>query len=122
MPTSSVIDRYIAQARRAHRPALMALADAIKSAAPRAEVSVRRGVPAFHHLGKPLVSFGDAAHHVSLYLMYGKVLASFSQRLHGYSSSNTVIRFDPAEPVPTSLVSELVRARVEEIERALSDK
>jgi uncharacterized protein YdhG (YjbR/CyaY superfamily) len=122
MPASAVISRYIDQAKGKHREALAALAAAIELAAPDAEISLRRGVPAFHYRGKPLASLGDAAHHVSLYLMYGNVLASYSQRLRGYSGSSRVVRFEPTLPIPAALVIELVTARKQEIDRALPSK
>jgi uncharacterized protein YdhG (YjbR/CyaY superfamily) len=111
--------RYIEQARPGHRAALLALAQTIRAAVPTAPAAIRRGVPAFHHRRKPLVSFGDAQHHVALYVMYGGVLKAFAQRLAGYATSNTVVRFAPDKPIPTRLVIELVRARADEIDRAL---
>lgn len=77
---------------------------------------IRRGVPAFRYRGRPLVSFGAAKHHLSLYLMYGSVFETHRAELNGFDTSKTVIGFTPDRPIPERLVVELAKARAAEIE------
>ena len=112
---SSPTDEYFARAREEHRAALEQLRAAIRAVAPEAEEVIRSGVPAFRYNGKPLVSIGAAQRHVALYVMYGSVLKAHEDELAAYDTSNTVVRFDPAQPIPVGLVTKLVSARIDEI-------
>lgn len=113
---AKAFDEYLVRAPNEHREALEQLRAAVLSAVPDAEEVVRSGVPAFHYRAKPLVSIGAAKGHVSLYVMYGAALRVHAAELEGYDVSNTVVRFDPAQPVPVDLVAKLVRARAAEID------
>ena len=73
---TAVLDSYLAAARPTHRAALRQLHDAVMTAVPEAETGLRRGVPAYRYLHRPLVSIGDAQKHVALYVMQGTVLAA----------------------------------------------
>jgi hypothetical protein len=44
------------------------------------------------------------------------VLKTYGNELNGLDTSNTVIRFAPANPLPASLVVKLVKARRAEID------
>lgn len=114
----SAIDEYIAGSGT-HREALKRLRGLIREAAPGASESIRVRVPAFHHRGRPLASIGSAKDHVSLYFMYGGVIAAHSYDLQAYDTSNTVIRFQPSRPVPDEVVRKLIRFRVEQIDSML---
>lgn len=108
-------EAYVGRQPEPHRRALLELRSAIVSAEPDGQEAMRRGVPAFLLDGKQLVSIGAARRHVSLYVMYGDALARLAERLVGFDVSNTVVRFDPAHPIPTDLVAEIVTLRAEEI-------
>lgn len=110
-----VLAAYLADVRPGHRAALQALHDAVAAAVPEAVVGVRRGVPAFRCRGRTLVSIGDAQHHVSLYVMQGRALEVHAPELVGYDRSRTVVRFDPALPIPAALVGRLARTRLAEV-------
>jgi uncharacterized protein YdhG (YjbR/CyaY superfamily) len=112
----SATDEYFARVREEHRAALEQLRAVIRAVAPEAEEVIRSGVPAFRHNGRPLVSIGAGRRHVALYVMYGSVLSAHEAELAAYDTSNTVVRFDPAQPIPVGLVTKLVRARIDEID------
>lgn len=104
------------------RDALLHLRAAILSAEPGCEETVRRHVPAYRLDGKPLVSIGAARRHVSLYVMYGSALHHLADRLAGLDVSKTVVRFDPARPIPLDLVTDIVRFRAREIRHTRSTR
>jgi uncharacterized protein YdhG (YjbR/CyaY superfamily) len=112
---ASGVDEYLARAPEAHRRALEQLRRAVLSVVPGAEEVIPSRVPAFRHRGRPLVSIGTARRHVSLFIMYGAVLKDHAAQLEAYDTSNTVVRFDPSQPIPVDLVAKLVRARAAEI-------
>jgi uncharacterized protein YdhG (YjbR/CyaY superfamily) len=113
---TSATDEYLARVSEEHRAALEQLRATIRAVAPEAEEIIRSGVPAFRHNGKPLVSIGAGQRHVALYVMYGSVLNAHQAELAAYDTSNTVVRFDPAQPIPVGLVTKLVRARIDEVD------
>lgn len=111
-------EAYVGRQPEPHRRALLELRAAIISAEPDGQEAMRRGVPAFLLDGKQLVSIGAARRHVSLYVMYGDALDRLADRLAGLDVSNTVVRFDPAQPIPTDVVADIVRFRAAEIRDA----
>lgn len=112
---ANVVDKYLADLPDEQRAALQRLRDTIRSAAPQAEETIRSGVPAFRVNNRPLVSIGAASNHLSLYIMYGDVLRTHADDLHEYDTSNTVVRYQPDNPLPDRLVTKLVKARLAEI-------
>jgi uncharacterized protein YdhG (YjbR/CyaY superfamily) len=115
-------DAYLHRQPEPHRRALGELRTAIASTASDCVETMRRGVPAFLLDGKQLVSIGAARQHVSLYVMYGNTLARLADRLAGLDVSNTVVRFDPTQPIPIDVVTDIVSSRVEEIRNPKRDR
>jgi uncharacterized protein YdhG (YjbR/CyaY superfamily) len=118
MLVKAAVEEYLARAPEPHRAALRELRETVVSTVPDAEEVIRRDVPAFRYRGRPLVSIGAAQRHVSLYVMYGAVLERYAAELEPHDTSNTVVRFDPNQPIPVDLVTKLVGARAAEIEAA----
>lgn len=113
-PQPSILDQRFAPLPQAQRAALERLRDIVKSVAPDAEECISYGLPAFK-LGKKLVAFGAWKDHCSFYPMSARVLAAFAEELSGYSISKGTIRFRPDQPLPESLVRQIVKARLDEI-------
>jgi uncharacterized protein YdhG (YjbR/CyaY superfamily) len=89
----------------------------IKRAAPEATEGISYQVPTFKHLGRPLVGFGAAKDHCALYVMSPEVMNAHATELERYETGKGSIRFAPGKPLPSRLVSKLVRARMAEIEQ-----
>lgn len=107
------IDEYLAGLPDDVRDALEDLRRVIKEAAPDAVESISYRVPTFR-VGSPVVAFGVAKHHCSLYVMSPPLVASMADELAPYRVSGATIHFTPSEPLPAALVTRLVRARIEE--------
>jgi uncharacterized protein YdhG (YjbR/CyaY superfamily) len=110
------IDEYLTGVPKDQRDALERLRRTINEVVPEVEETIRTRVPAFRYRGRPLVSMGAAKRHVSLFIMYGDVIEAHKEALRAFDTSNTVVRFTPDAPLPTSLVRRLVRARKAEID------
>ena len=105
------IDEYLAPLSDEKRAALQRLRRAIKAAAPRAEECISYQIPAFRLGGRMLVAFGAAAKHCAFYAGSTPV-ERHKDELKAYDTSKGTIRFQPANPIPATLVRKLVRAQI----------
>jgi uncharacterized protein YdhG (YjbR/CyaY superfamily) len=102
------IDEYLAGVPDAQRRALGRLRGQIRAAAPGATESISYGMPTFKLDGRPLVYFGAAAKHLSLY-----AVATDLPELKSYDTSGKgTIRFPVHKPLPAALVTKVVKARI----------
>ena len=115
MNKPATIDAYLATAPDDARAALEKLRRMIHAAAPDAVESIGYGMPAFKYKGRPLVYFAASKNHCAL---YGPAIVEHQGLLAGYETSKGTIRFSPNKPLPKSLVTKLVKARIADIEAA----
>ncbi len=115
---SAQIDAHLAALPEPMRTALEGLRRAIATAAPDAEEAISYGAPAFKYRGRPLVSYGAARNHGSLYVMSPVVMAAHAELVAPYDTSKGTVRFAAEDPLPEDLVSTLVRARMAETDAA----
>lgn len=104
------ISAYLARLDRDKRAALQKLRKDIRAAAPRAEECISYQIPGFRLDGRMLVWFGAAARHCSFFP--GGIVREFKKDLAKYDTSKGTIRFDPAHPLPATLVRKIVKARI----------
>jgi uncharacterized protein YdhG (YjbR/CyaY superfamily) len=107
-------DEYLAAVSDDKRAALEELRRTIREAAPGAVECISYGLPAFRLDGRNLVAYGAAAKHCALYPMSAAIVEAFQEDLKDYSTSKGTIRFQVEDPLPASLVRELVMARIAE--------
>jgi uncharacterized protein YdhG (YjbR/CyaY superfamily) len=110
-------EAYLAKLPDDQRAALEKLRKAIKAAAPKAEERVSYGLPAFSLNGRRLVCFGATKTHCAFYPMSALPIAKHQKELAGYDTSKGAIRFQPAKPLPATLVKKLVKTRIAENEK-----
>ena len=106
-------DAYLAQLPAAQEKALQTLRKQILTAAPGAEEHFGYGLPGFKYNGHPMLYFGAAKNHVAL---YGSVPVGFKDRLKDFTVSKGTIQFTPEKPLPATLVKEIVKMKMAEIE------
>ena len=104
----NTIDEYLATLSGDKRAALERLRKIIRASAPRAEECISYGLPTFRLDGRGIACFGAAANHCAI---YGAVEA-YRDELEAYDTSKGTIRFQPANPLPTTLIRKLVKARI----------
>ena len=74
-------------------------------------------MPTFKDHGRFLVSYAAFKDHCSLFPASEAVMEALGEDLKPYFSGKGTIRFHPAKPLPTALVTKIVQARLEEISR-----
>jgi uncharacterized protein YdhG (YjbR/CyaY superfamily) len=114
----NTVDDYLAAAPEDKQATLRKLRQTIKAAAPKASESVAYGIVGYKLERKPVIYFGYWKAHYSLYGMGSRVTKAHAAELKDYLLSKGTIRFPADKPLPTRLVTKMVKARVAEIERA----
>lgn len=108
------IDEYLAGLDAGSRAALQKVRRAIHAAAPKAAECISYGMPAFRLNGKLIAGFRAAANHCSFHPMSGATVATLRAKLARYDTSPGTIRFLPRAGLPTTLVHQLIKARIAE--------
>jgi uncharacterized protein YdhG (YjbR/CyaY superfamily) len=114
-PTS--VEEYLAGVPAERRAALEALRRTIRAAAPEATETISYQMPAFRVHGRFLVSYAAFKDHCSLFPASGPVMDALGDELRPYFTGKGTIRFQVNDPLPESLVSRIVRIRLDEIAR-----
>jgi uncharacterized protein YdhG (YjbR/CyaY superfamily) len=110
-PMPKTIDEYLAVLPADQRAALARLRTTIRAMVPAAEECISYRLPAFRLHGKLLVAFGARTNHCAFYPMSSATIEAHKAALRNYDTSKGTIRFQPAKPLPASLVRTLVNAR-----------
>jgi uncharacterized protein YdhG (YjbR/CyaY superfamily) len=116
------VDEYLAKLPADKQAALQKLRKQIHAAAPGAVETMSYGVPTFKLHGKMLVSMGAAKDHCALYGGSGDVVEAYAVALKDFSLSKGTIRFTPKKPIPATVVKNLVKTRVAQIETSSAKK
>lgn len=117
----TTVDNYIAALPPATQTLLTELRAVIKKAAPKAEESIRYGMPAYK-LNGPLVYFAGYGKHIGFYPTPSGI-SSFEKELSAYKKSKGAVQFPLDEPLPVKLIETMVKFRLKENEiKALARK
>jgi uncharacterized protein YdhG (YjbR/CyaY superfamily) len=115
---AETVDGYLRKLPEDARRILQGIRKAIRAASPAAEETISYGIPLYKLHGKHLIGFGAAKRHLSLYVTDSNVLQRFERELaeFDHAGTKTTIRFTVDKPLPTSLVTSVVKARIRELE------
>ncbi|MCP2637443.1 DUF1801 domain-containing protein [Microbacterium sp. HD4P20] len=112
---ASTPDEFFAALPEEAKSELERLRTVIRAAAPDAAEGLGYGIPTYRVNGKPLVSLGVAAKHLSLYVMDTDFARTHADRLSAYDTAGGAIRFTPAHSLPTELVEWVVAQRLNDL-------
>jgi len=114
MPEYKSVEQYLNDQQEDAKNALLELKKAILAAVPDAVELINYNIPAYALVpnGKRdrQVMIAGFKHHVGFYPTPA-VLEKFADRLSGYKSAKGSVQFPLDRPVPSELVSEMVRYR-----------
>ena len=110
------MDEYLALVSEEKLIALEKLRRIIRAAAPKAEECISYQLPTFRLNGKLLVGFGAAVKHCAFYPMSAATVKDYGEELKDFSTSKGTIRFQPNQPIPSTLVRKIVKTRIAENE------
>ena len=105
------VDQYMQTQPEPVRRKLEELRALIKVTAPEATEVISYGVPGFK-LGAPLVGYGAAKEHIGFYVMDPSVIETHADDLKSYKTSKGSISLPIDKPIPTDLVTMIVKERV----------
>jgi uncharacterized protein YdhG (YjbR/CyaY superfamily) len=108
------VEDYLAALPEGSRAALEKLRNVIKAAAPGATETISYQMPALREHGRLLVSYAAFKDHCSFFPMSTKVIEAHMDELRPYFSGKGTIRFRTDKPLPTAIVTKIVKARIEE--------
>ena len=111
------VDQYLESLPMDSRKALENLRKIIQDTVPYAEEGFSYGVPAFKLNNRPLVCYASFKNHCGFYPMSPEVLDSFAPDLVRFETAKGTIRFKADNPIPTSLIKRIVKARLKELEK-----
>lgn len=107
------VDEYIANAAPLAKEKLIEMRKIIKELAPDAEERISYQMPGYF-LNGPLVYIGAFKDHVSLFGTASRVVDKYKDEMKELKTSKGTIQFPLDKPLPTSLISKIVRDRVKE--------
>jgi uncharacterized protein YdhG (YjbR/CyaY superfamily) len=117
----TTVDEYIAAFPKQVQQLLQQMRQCIKKAAPKAEESLSYGMPAYKHLGKPLVYFAGYEKHIGFYATPNGH-EQFKKELAIYKQGKGSVQFPIGEALPLALVTKIVQFRVKENEAKTAAK
>jgi uncharacterized protein YdhG (YjbR/CyaY superfamily) len=117
MAKPASVDEYLATLPDDRRSAMSVLRRTINAAAPEATETIAYAMPALRsHGGQFLVSYDAYKKHYSLFPASEAVLEALGAELTPYLAGKGTIRFAADRPIPTALITKIVKIRVAENE------
>jgi uncharacterized protein YdhG (YjbR/CyaY superfamily) len=113
--TPTTIDGYLASVTGAKRVALDRLRAMIRAIVPDAAECISYSMPAFRVDGHVVAGFLATSKGCSYFPFSGTTLPTLATELAGYGRTKSALHFDPASPLPETLVRRLLAARIAEI-------
>jgi uncharacterized protein YdhG (YjbR/CyaY superfamily) len=118
-PRAETVDDYLAAVPEDSRKALERLRKTIRAAAPKAIEVISYQIPAYKQHGL-LVGFAASREHLTFHLMSTSLMRARADELKDYKTGKASIQFQAGKPLPASLVTRLVKARIAENESGRS--
>ncbi len=116
------VEAYLAKQPLQARRVLKQVRSIIRHALPKAEEVISYQIPAYKVDGALVIYFAGWKAHYSLYPASEFITERLKTKLEPYKISKGTIRFPLSEPVPSQLVTRIVKLRAQEIAARLKAK
>jgi uncharacterized protein YdhG (YjbR/CyaY superfamily) len=116
------VEAYLAGLHKDTQNALERLRKMIKEVVPDAIEVISYQIPTFRFNERMLVAYSASKKLCSLHVMSPSVMSAHRTELESYDTTKATIHFTADKPLPFTLVSKLVRARLEENETTKKSK
>jgi uncharacterized protein YdhG (YjbR/CyaY superfamily) len=107
------VPEYIAAAPKETRAQLRDLRRLVKAAVPKADESIGYGIPYYKFNGRPLTGFAATKGNVSVYAL---PVHEHKAETKAYVAAKGTLHFPIGRPMPTALLTKLVKQRAKTIE------
>ncbi len=115
MTEPNAVDDYLAALPDDRRAAMEQIRQAVRAGAPGAVEVISYKMPAFKsHGGQFLVSYDSYKRHYSLFPASDAVIEGLGEQLAPHLVGSGTIRFAADRPIPTEMITEIVRIRFAE--------
>jgi len=114
LATATSVEDYLAALPDERRSAVQELRRTIRAAAPEATELISYQMPAFRSHGQFLVSHAAFKNHYSLFPASEAVVTGLGEELTPHLSGKGTIRFRADDPIPSALVTKIVKIRFAE--------
>jgi uncharacterized protein YdhG (YjbR/CyaY superfamily) len=107
------VDEYLARVTPNLRTLLRSVRKTIRAAAPKSVESISYGIPTYKLDGQRLIYFSAATNHCAIHMVRREHLDEAVRR--GFNVGRGSIQFTPDHPLPTQLLTRIVKVRGAEI-------
>jgi uncharacterized protein YdhG (YjbR/CyaY superfamily) len=104
------VDAYIKAAPKEARDKLVQLRKIIKATTPGADEGISYRMPYYNYNGA-LVWFAAFKNHIGFFVR-PPVIKEHMQKLKGYETTKSTVRFPIDKPLPVALIRELIKSRM----------
>jgi uncharacterized protein YdhG (YjbR/CyaY superfamily) len=109
------VTAYINAQEEPKRSTLMAVRETILTIEPKFEQVIAWNSPQFKYNGKYAVGLCAFKKHLTFSPQSAEVMAEFEKELASYVTSKSSFQFDIDKPLPKTLLSKLIKARLKEL-------
>ena len=106
------VRKFYQSAKSPHKETMIEMRKRILQIVPKAEEVVSYGMPAFKVEGNIVAGLLENKKHVGYYPFSGSVLHLFEKDLAKYSHTKSAVHVPVDKPLPKSLISKLIKARI----------
>lgn len=115
MSAPTTVEEYIDQWNGEIKTRLLSMRELVRAEAPNATEGLSYGLVGYKLNNKPLVYFGGFTSHVGFYAT-PEGHGAFSDELAKYKQGKGSVQFPLDQPLPTDLITQMVRFKKEQLE------
>jgi len=126
MPKAKTVSEYIAQFPKPAQTTMKQLRAIIKAACPQATEKISYAIPFYEYRspGYPgrMIYFAAAKNHIGVYIIPKELPPAVAKEVAKYKQAKATLHFPIGKKVPATLIRQLVKLRMKEIDANLKAK